>query len=98
MSPRPARRGFHRSKDGAGSIGRRLSGLARSGLARGGTAGLPDGGLAGGGAGEGGGAADHGIGAAAGDLDVNLDEAQGGELVQRYLEQFDLRAGIGDAL
>ena len=31
-------------------------------------------------------------------VDVHLDEAQGGELLQRDLEQFDLRAGIGDAL
>src|ERR1700728_2057362 len=98
MSTRPARRGFHRSEEGAGSIGLRLSGLARSALAPGGTAGLADGGLGEGETGDGRAAADHGAGAVAGDLDVRLDEAQRGELLQRDLEQFGLRAGVGDAL
>src|ERR1700733_12971849 len=103
MSTRPARRGFHRSEDGAGSIGRRLSGLARYGLARsalvpGETAGLAEGGLGEGEAGDGRAAADDGAGAVARGLGVRLDEAQRGELLQRDLEQLVLRAGIGDAL
>src|ERR1700727_2982578 len=98
MSTRPARSGFHRSEDGAGSIGCRLSRLVRSGLAFGETAGLADGGLGQSEAGDGRAAADHAAGAAARVLDLPLDEAQGGELVQRDAKQFALRAGIGDAL
>src|SRR5580704_10962125 len=98
MSTRPARRGFHRSEDGAGSIGRRLSSLVRSGLASGEAAGLADGGLGESEAGDGWAAADHAAGAVMRGLVFHLDEAQGAELVQRDPEQFDLRAGIGDAL
>src|ERR1700719_4606908 len=98
MSTRPARSGFHRSEEGAGSIGCRLPGRARSALAPWRTAGLADGGLGQGKAGDGRAAPDHGAGAGARDLDVHLDEAQGGELLQRDLEQSDLRTGIGDTL
>src|SRR6202522_3772794 len=100
MSTRPARSGFHRSEHGVGSMGRRLSRVARSGLAAGQTAGLSYGGFSEGEAGDGRAAADHGAGAGAVERgrEVHLDEAQGGELLQRDLEQFDLRAGISDAL
>ena len=58
---------------------------------------LPDGGLGEGEAGDRRAAADHGPCRRA-DLGVHLDEAQGGELLQRDVEQFGFRAGLGHAL
>src|SRR5436305_13451353 len=82
MSTSPARRGFHRSEEGAGSIYRGLSRLRLSGLA--------DGRLVQGEARDRWQAADH--------VPAYLGQPERRQLLQRGREQLLVRAGLGNAL